>query len=86
VISGNCVNEKYNLIHTREWAPQAEYQSVDDLKVLPLFGNPLAIVVGAEIWNYQYLAEAGHARGISMPKASMMTLSMAVITRFLADG
>jgi DNA-binding transcriptional LysR family regulator len=39
-----------------------------------------------QTWNYQNLAEACHARGIALPKASVVTLSMAVITRFLADG
>jgi DNA-binding transcriptional LysR family regulator len=103
---------KYDLILMRGWAPQVEYQSADDLNVLPLFDDQLAIAVGAkskwaahrrkldlaelidepwimqepETWNYQALAEACRARGIAMPKASMVTLSMAVITRFLADG
>src|SRR4051812_39113313 len=39
-----------------------------------------------QTWNYQNLAEACHARGIAMPKASLVTLSLAVITHFLADG
>jgi len=37
-------------------------------------------------WNYQRLAEAFHARGLAMPKASLVTLSMPVITHFLASG
>jgi DNA-binding transcriptional LysR family regulator len=37
-------------------------------------------------WNYRNLAEACHARGLAMPRASLVTLSMSVITHFLADG
>ena len=37
-------------------------------------------------WNYRTLGEACRARGIAMPKASLVTLSMSVITHFLADG
>ena len=37
-------------------------------------------------WNYQHLAEVFHARGLPMPKAGMETLSMPVITHFLASG
>jgi DNA-binding transcriptional LysR family regulator len=37
-------------------------------------------------WNYRALAEASRARGLAMPKASLVTLSMSVITHFLADG
>jgi DNA-binding transcriptional LysR family regulator len=37
-------------------------------------------------WNYRNLAEACNARGLAMPTASLVTLSMSVITHFLADG
>ena len=37
-------------------------------------------------WNYRNLAEACHARGLAMPRASLVTLSMSVITHFLGDG
>jgi DNA-binding transcriptional LysR family regulator len=37
-------------------------------------------------WNYRNLAEACHARGLTMPRASLVTLSMSVITHFLGDG
>jgi len=37
-------------------------------------------------WNYRNLAEACHTRGLAMPRASLVTLSMSVITHFLADG
>jgi DNA-binding transcriptional LysR family regulator len=37
-------------------------------------------------WNYRTLAEACRARDLAMPKASLVTLSMSVITHFLADG
>jgi DNA-binding transcriptional LysR family regulator len=44
------------------------------------------IMQGPHTWNYRNLAEACHARGIAMPTASLVTLSMSVITHFLADG
>jgi len=103
---------RYDLMLAREWAPDTEYQLADDLNVITLFNDQLAIVVGAkskwaarrgkldlaelidepwimqepQTWNYQRLAEACHARGIAMPRASMVTLSMPVIAHFLADG
>ena len=36
-------------------------------------------------WNYQRLAEAFVARGLPMPKASLETMSMSVITHFLCN-
>jgi DNA-binding transcriptional LysR family regulator len=44
------------------------------------------IMQGPQTWNYRTLAEACHARGVATPKASLVTLSMSVITHFLADG
>ena len=44
------------------------------------------IMQAPHTWNYQRLAEAFHARGLDMPKASLVTLSMPVITHFLAKG
>jgi len=44
------------------------------------------IMQGPHTWNYRILAEAFRAKGLPMPKASMVTLSMSVITHFLADG
>jgi DNA-binding transcriptional LysR family regulator len=44
------------------------------------------IMQGPQTWNYRTLAEACHGRGLAMPKASVVTLSMSVITHFLADG
>jgi DNA-binding transcriptional LysR family regulator len=44
------------------------------------------IMQGPHTWNYRNLAEACHARGIAMPRASLVTLSMSVITHFLTDG
>jgi len=44
------------------------------------------IMQSAQTWNYQILAEAFHARGLDMPKASLVTLSMPVLTHFLAKG
>ena len=36
--------------------------------------------------NYKRLSEAFHARGLDMPKASLVTLSMPLIVNFLANG
>ena len=44
------------------------------------------IMQAPQRWNYRHLAEAFHARGLAMPRASCVTLSMPVITHFLADG
>jgi DNA-binding transcriptional LysR family regulator len=44
------------------------------------------IMQAPHTWNYRNLAEACHARGLAMPRASLVTLSMSVITHFLADG
>src|SRR5712671_2991422 len=44
------------------------------------------IMQGPHTWNHQRLSEAFHARGLGMPKASLVTLSMPVITHFLAKG
>src|SRR4029077_10915532 len=35
--------------------------------------------------NHRRLAEAFHARGLAMPRANLVTLSMPLITHFLAD-
>jgi len=44
------------------------------------------IMQGPQTWNYRTLTEAWHARGVAMPRASLVTLSVSVITHFLADG
>src|SRR5262249_33200571 len=44
------------------------------------------IMQAPQTWNHQRLAEAFHARGLDMPKASLLTLSMPIITHFLAKG
>src|SRR5262249_41645070 len=44
------------------------------------------IMQGPQTWNYRTLGEACRARGLAMPKASVVTLSISVITHFLADG
>jgi DNA-binding transcriptional LysR family regulator len=44
------------------------------------------IMQAPHTWNYQRLAEAFYARGLAMPRASLVTLSMPVITHFLANG
>jgi DNA-binding transcriptional LysR family regulator len=37
-------------------------------------------------WNHSVLSEEFRARGLAMPRASLVTLSMSVITHFLANG
>lgn len=44
------------------------------------------ITQGPQTWNHRILAEACHARGIAMPKSSVVTLSISVIAHFLAGG
>jgi DNA-binding transcriptional LysR family regulator len=44
------------------------------------------IMQGRQTWNYRVLSEACHARGLAMPRASVVTLSVSVITHFLAKG
>ena len=44
------------------------------------------IMQAPQTWNHQRLAEAFEARGLTMPKASLVTLSMPIITYFLAKG
>ena len=44
------------------------------------------IMQGPQTWNYRHLAEACRARGLAMPSASLVTVSISVITHFLADG
>jgi DNA-binding transcriptional LysR family regulator len=44
------------------------------------------IMQAPHTWNHRNLSEACHARGLAMPRASLVTLSMSVITHFLADG
>jgi DNA-binding transcriptional LysR family regulator len=44
------------------------------------------IMQAPHTWNHRNLAEACHARGLATPRASLVTLSMSVITHFLADG
>jgi len=44
------------------------------------------IMQAPHTWNYQRLAEACHARGLAMPRASLVTPSMPVMTHFVAKG
>jgi DNA-binding transcriptional LysR family regulator len=44
------------------------------------------IMQAPHTWNYRNLAEACRADGLAMPTASLVTLSMSIITHFLADG
>src|SRR4051812_4197687 len=41
---------------------------------------------GPQTWNYRTLAEACKARGLALPRASLVTLSLPVITHFLSGG
>jgi len=68
---------RYDLILSRQYT---------HLLFAPELINEPWIMQEPQSWNYQRLAEACHARGIAMPRASMVTLSMPVITHFLADG
>jgi DNA-binding transcriptional LysR family regulator len=44
------------------------------------------IMQAPQTWNYQRLAEAFHARGLAMPRASLVLSSMPVLTHFVANG
>jgi DNA-binding transcriptional LysR family regulator len=44
------------------------------------------IIQAPHSWNYRVLSEACRARGLAMPRASLVTLSMSVITHFLEGG
>jgi DNA-binding transcriptional LysR family regulator len=44
------------------------------------------ITQSPQTWNHRILAEACRARGVAMPKGSLVTLSISVIAHFLADG
>jgi DNA-binding transcriptional LysR family regulator len=44
------------------------------------------ILAPPRTWNYSRLAEAFRARGLDMPKASLVSVSVAVRTRLLANG
>jgi DNA-binding transcriptional LysR family regulator len=44
------------------------------------------IMQGPHTWNYRNLAEICHARGLSLPRGNVVTLSISVITHFLVDG
>jgi DNA-binding transcriptional LysR family regulator len=44
------------------------------------------IMQGPHTWNHQSLSEVCRTRKLPMPKASVVTLSISVITHFLANG
>jgi DNA-binding transcriptional LysR family regulator len=44
------------------------------------------IMQARHTWNYRGLAEAFGTRGLSMPRASIVTLSISVIAHLIADG
>jgi DNA-binding transcriptional LysR family regulator len=55
------------------------------LKLAQLIHDPW-ILAPPDTWNYAGLAVAFRALGLDMPKASMVTLSMPLVTNFLANG
>ncbi len=65
--------------------PQSKWARRRKIDLAELVDEPW-IMQAPHTWNYQRLAEAFHARGLDMPKASLVTLSMPVITHFLAKG
>jgi DNA-binding transcriptional LysR family regulator len=44
------------------------------------------IMQGPQTWNHRVLAEAFQARGLPLPRGNIETLSISVISHFLADG
>jgi DNA-binding transcriptional LysR family regulator len=44
------------------------------------------ILAPPHTWNYLGLAEAFHARGLDMPRSSLVTFSMHLVGHFLANG
>jgi DNA-binding transcriptional LysR family regulator len=50
-----------------------------------LVGEPW-IMQAPHSWNYRVLSEACRTRGVAIPRASLVTLSMSVITHFLEGG
>jgi DNA-binding transcriptional LysR family regulator len=44
------------------------------------------IVAAAYSWNYKRLMEAFRARGLGMPTAGLVTLSLPIVAELLADG
>src|SRR5262245_27157730 len=64
--------------HTR-WARRRKIdlaELADEPWILPAPG----------IWNYQIIAEAFQARGLDIPKASLVTISWPLASHFLASG
>ena len=55
------------------------------IDIAELAGEPW-ILAPPDTWNYSRLAEAFKARGLDMPKASMVSVSVAVRARLLAHG
>jgi len=65
--------------------PQSKWAGRRKIDLAELANEPW-IMQAPHTWNYQRLAEAFRARGLDMPKASLVTLSMPVITHVLAQG
>ena len=55
------------------------------IDVAELINEPW-ILAPPNTWNYSRLAEAFRARGLDMPKASLVSVSVAVRARLLANG
>jgi DNA-binding transcriptional LysR family regulator len=65
---------------TSRWAGRR--RQIDFAELL----NEPWIMQGPHTWNYRRLTEVCRSRGLAMPKASVVTLSISVITHFLANG
>jgi DNA-binding transcriptional LysR family regulator len=62
--------------------PLAQRRKID---LADLVGEPW-ILQAPHTGNYKLLSEAFHARGLEMPKSSLVTLSMPLMVDFLANG
>jgi len=65
--------------------PQSKWARRRKIDLAELVDEPW-IMQAPYSWNYQCLAEAFRARGLDLPQASLVTLSMPVVTHFLAKG
>ena len=67
------------------WASTIRWARRRKIDVAELINEPW-ILAPPGTWNYSRLAEAFRARGLDMPKASLVSVSVAVRSRLLADG
>jgi DNA-binding transcriptional LysR family regulator len=66
-------------------APTNKWASRRRIDLAELVEEPW-ITQPAHSWNHRIMTEACRARGVPLPRASIVTMSMSVITHFLADG